>query len=62
MTALSESFSLMIIRDVFPLMILTFLHFSWVRKPVLDISNGRVSEERGIEVFEEHPNVGDLVK
>src|SRR5882724_2503144 len=36
MTALSESFSLTIICDVFPLMILTFLHFSQVGKPVLD--------------------------
>src|SRR5882724_6946967 len=36
MTALFESFSLTIILDVFSLSILTLLHFSWVRKPVLD--------------------------
>src|SRR5882724_12370090 len=36
MTALSESFSLMIIHDIFPLPISTFLLFSWLRKPVLD--------------------------
>jgi len=36
MTALSESLSLMIIRDVFSLPILTYLLFSWIGKPVLD--------------------------
>ena len=36
MTALSESFSLMIIHDVFSLPISTFLLFSRVGKPVLD--------------------------
>jgi|SRR5882724_7506380 len=35
MTALSESFSLTIICEVFPLLISTFLLFSQVRKPVL---------------------------
>src|SRR5882724_3154842 len=36
MTALSESFSLMITLDVFSLSIPTLLHFSRVGKPVLD--------------------------
>jgi len=36
MTALFESLSLMIICDVFFLSNLTFLHFSQVRKPILD--------------------------
>src|SRR5882724_9128653 len=36
MTALSESFSLTIIHDIFPLTIPTFLHFSQVGKPILD--------------------------
>src|SRR5882724_5034407 len=36
MTALSESFSLMIICDVFSLLILTSLLFSRVGKPILD--------------------------
>src|SRR5882724_9003921 len=36
MTALSESLLPMLICDVFSLSILTYLHFSWVRKPVLD--------------------------
>ena len=36
MTALFESFSLTIIHDVFSLPILTYLLFSWIRKPILD--------------------------
>src|SRR5882724_10730555 len=36
MTALSESLLPTLIHDVFSLSILTYLHFSWVRKPVLD--------------------------
>src|SRR5882724_1311413 len=36
MSALSESFSFTIIHDVFSLLILTFLLFSQVGKPVLD--------------------------
>src|SRR5882724_340285 len=36
MTALSESLLLMLICDIFSLSILTYLHFSWVGKPVLD--------------------------
>ena len=36
MTALSESFSLMIICDAFSLPISTFLLFSRVGKPILD--------------------------
>jgi len=36
MTALSESLCLTIICDVFSLLILTFLLFSWVGKPILD--------------------------
>src|SRR5882724_2480076 len=38
MTALSKSFSLMIICDVFSLLLLTSLLFSQVGKPVLDTS------------------------
>ena len=36
MTALSENLLLTLIRDVFPLFILTYLHFSQVGKPILD--------------------------
>ena len=36
MTALSEILLLTLIHDVFPLLILIYLHFSWVRKPILD--------------------------
>ena len=36
MTALSESLLPMLICDIFSLLILTYLHFSWVRKPILD--------------------------
>jgi len=43
MTALSESFSLRIICDVFPLPNSTFLLFSWVGKPVLDTLSHSIS-------------------
>src|SRR5882724_7783300 len=39
MTALFKSFSLMIIHDVFSLLILTYLQFIQVGKPVLDRHN-----------------------
>jgi len=38
MMALFKSFSLMIICDIFSLLILTYLRFSWVGKPILDSS------------------------
>ena len=40
MTALSESFPLMIIHDIFSLLISTSLLFSWIRKPILDTELG----------------------
>jgi len=38
MTALFESLPPMVICDVYSVLILTYLHFSQVRKPVLDIT------------------------
>ena len=36
MTALYESLLLTIIHDVYSVLILTYLNFGWVRKPILD--------------------------
>src|SRR5882724_3132813 len=48
MTALSESFSLMIICDIFSLPISTFLLFSQIGKPILDTRH----QGRGQDIYE----------
>jgi len=42
MTALSESLPPTVIHDIYSVLILTYLHFSQVRKPILDTGHESV--------------------
>jgi len=55
MTALFKSLSLTIIHDVFSLSIPTYLHFSQVRKPILDSVLCHHSPRRISLTFRQHP-------
>ena len=61
MTALSESLLLTLIHDVFSLLILTYLHFSWVRKPVLDIvTMNYIAAQSNIPKWSLNNSTGDV--
>jgi len=56
MTALFESLFLKIIHDVFSVLILAYLHFSQVRKPILDshVTLGSVQIPVAVGVHSDH--------
>jgi len=59
-TALLESFALMVTLDIISLLILTFLHFSQVRKPILDSLGDMLVQMTKAKKAGARPGGGDL--